>query len=107
MWVSINIYKPLKQGNEIAVTRGGSVLEIFKYERLLDFCYICGQLDHQELECDELVRLRKVWGKAKREYGPWMRKQWLFFGKNEGHKTCSMRSRASTQVRKGERQGKA
>ena len=44
--VSINISKPLKRGSKIALSGGESILTIFKYERLLDFCYICGRLDH-------------------------------------------------------------
>ena len=52
------------------MTGGGNVLVIFKYERFLDFCYIYGRLDHQESECDVVVKMRKAGGKAKREYGP-------------------------------------
>ena len=70
--VSINISKPLKRGSRIALSGGESILAIFKYERLSDFCYICGRLTHQELECDEVVKMRKMGEKAKREYGPWM-----------------------------------
>ena len=54
------------------IGRNGKVMAIFKYERLPDFCYVCGRLDHQELECDEVVRIKKTGGKVHREYGPWM-----------------------------------
>ena len=63
--VSININKPLKRGSKIALSGGESILAIFKYERLPDFCYICGRLTHQELECDEVVKMRKMGGRAK------------------------------------------
>ena len=71
--VMINITKLLKRGSKIAVTGQGSKLEIFKYERLPNFYYICGCLDHQELDCEEFVRMKINGGKATCEYGPWMR----------------------------------
>ena len=58
--ISINISKPLKRGSKIIVARGETVFAIFKYERLLDFCYICGRLDHWESKCDMVVRMRKI-----------------------------------------------
>ena len=71
--VLINISKPLKRGSKITAICGENILAIFKYERLPDFCYICSQLDHQKLECDEVMKIRKIGGKVKRKYGPWMR----------------------------------
>ena len=52
--VSINTSKPLKRGKMISVEGGGRVLAMFRYERLPDFCYVCGRLDHQELESSYL-----------------------------------------------------
>ena len=43
------------------------MIAIFKYERLSDFCYICRCLNHQEVDCDEVVRLRKEGVKAQRD----------------------------------------
>ena len=57
------------------------MLAIFKYERLLDFCYICERLDHQESDCDVVVRIRKARGKVNREYSPWMSIESNFFFK--------------------------
>ena len=71
--VVVNITKPLKRGSKLAVASQGSVIVVFKYERLLDFYYICGRLDHQELDYDDVVRMTIVGGKVKREYGPWLR----------------------------------
>ena len=65
--VLINISKPLKRGSRITAMGGENILAIFKYERLPDFCYLYGRLDHQELECDEVVKMRKIGAKAKRE----------------------------------------
>ena len=68
-----DITKPLKRGSKLAVVGQGSVIAVFKYERLPDFCYICGCLDHQELDCDDAVRMTIADGKVKREYGLWLR----------------------------------
>ena len=70
--VAINISKPLKRGTRITIEGKGSMLVVFKYEKLPDFCYVCGCLDHQELECDDVIRVKIEGGKAKREYGPWL-----------------------------------
>ena len=67
--VSINIIKPLKRGSKVTLPGDVSVLAIFKYERLPDFCYVCEKLDHQDKDCDKMVKLRKDGGKAKRKYG--------------------------------------
>ena len=68
--VAINISKSLKRGTRIAVERKGSMLVVFKYEKLANFCYVYGCLDHQELECDDVIRIKKGGGIARREYGP-------------------------------------
>ena len=73
MQVAINISKPLKRGRKISVGGSGSVIDVFKYERLLDFFYICGCLDHQKTECDEVVRIKNEGIKVQREYDPWLR----------------------------------
>ena len=70
--MNVNICKLLKRGTKLVVEGKGNMLAVFKYERLTNFCYICGCLDHQELDCDEVIRRSKVGGKVKREYRPWM-----------------------------------
>ena len=57
--IIINFKKPLKRGSRITISRSGSVIVVFKYEKLPDFCYMCGYLDHQENDCDRMVRLLK------------------------------------------------
>ena len=49
------------------------MIAVFKYERLPDFCYICGRLEHQEIDCDDAIRMTIAGDKVKREYGPWLR----------------------------------
>ena len=43
----------------------------YKYE-YYNFCYICGRLDHHEIECEDSLNMKIVGGKAKQKYGPWM-----------------------------------
>ena len=44
----LNVTKPLKRGNRISMTSGKKAFRVFGYERLPDFCYVCGRSDHQE-----------------------------------------------------------
>lgn len=45
--------KPLKRGT-ILKNKEGDVYKItFKFERLLDFCYNCGRVDHLLKDCCE------------------------------------------------------
>ena len=71
--VSINTSKSLKRGKMLSVPGGGRVLAMFRYEHLPDFCYVCGRLDHQEQDCEAVVRLKKEGKKAQRDYGAWLR----------------------------------
>ena len=57
---------------------------MFRYEQLPDFCYVCGKLDHQEYNCDVVVRLNEG-KKAHKEYGAWLRAEGPAFNiSNEG-----------------------
>ena len=53
--VSINTSKSLKKGKMLSVPSGGRVLAMFCYEHLPDFCYVCGKLNHQEQDCEDVV----------------------------------------------------
>lgn len=43
--VWITVLKPLRRGLKLKL-ENGECLGIFRYERLLDFCFICVKLDH-------------------------------------------------------------
>ena len=64
--VTINVTQPLKRGKVLSVAGQDKVLATFKYERLPDFCYVCGRLDHLEDDCNEVVRLKKEGMKIQR-----------------------------------------
>ncbi|XVE87988.1 hypothetical protein DITRI_Ditri19aG0032300 [Diplodiscus trichospermus] len=57
--VSINVTKPLKKYKRIKFNSQDRTLVNFKYEKLGDFCYICGMLDHLEQDCPKALSLLK------------------------------------------------
>ena len=71
--VLINVHKALKRGTRVNTSSGGQALAVFRYERLLDICFVCGSLDHQKSECEEAVKARKIYGGVVREYGQWLK----------------------------------
>ncbi|XWS77205.1 hypothetical protein CRYUN_Cryun01aG0241600 [Craigia yunnanensis] len=71
--VNINVHRPLKRGKLISLDEGKKLLTWFKYERLPDFCYICGIIDHQELDCKVAISIQKDHKKLHWEFGPWLR----------------------------------
>ncbi|XVF69665.1 hypothetical protein PTKIN_Ptkin11bG0099900 [Pterospermum kingtungense] len=50
----------------------GKFLAKFKYERLPDYCYICGCFDHQEIDCPMTIQFMKKGLQPSRKYGPWL-----------------------------------
>lgn len=71
--VRLNVNKPLRRGMMLTVHKTGKLLVSFRYERLPDFCYVCGCLSHHESECDKAISMKRETGKVVREYGPWLR----------------------------------
>ncbi|XP_075665158.1 uncharacterized protein LOC142634778 [Castanea sativa] len=51
--VRIDVTKRLVRGKKISIERGEPKWVNFKYERLPNFCYRCGFLDHSLKECSE------------------------------------------------------
>ncbi|KAL0412095.1 UNVERIFIED_CONTAM: hypothetical protein Slati_3799200 [Sesamum latifolium] len=50
--VSLDITKPLKRALKIRMVLGDEQLVTFTYERLLNFCYLCGCLGHLSRQCE-------------------------------------------------------
>ncbi|XVF49266.1 hypothetical protein PTKIN_Ptkin03bG0254800 [Pterospermum kingtungense] len=46
--VLLNVNEPLKYGKCLAFSRGLKVPVLFRYERLPDYCYLCGPLTYHE-----------------------------------------------------------
>lgn len=45
----------------------------FKYEKLRDFCYDCGIIDHVDRDCDTRLGVPKNASNQRKRFGPGMR----------------------------------
>lgn len=61
------------QGKKIKLGDNDHRWVFFKYERLPNFCYICGKLSHGEKECNEVVSPRGSGSEGAYEYGTWLK----------------------------------
>ncbi|XVF12342.1 hypothetical protein REPUB_Repub08aG0108400 [Reevesia pubescens] len=77
--VRLNVHKPLQMVGRISLDRGNDLFVSFRFEKLPDFCYVCGHLDHQESECDIAFNMNKMVGGVSREYGAWLRAESPYF----------------------------
>lgn len=69
--IKIDVRKPLKRKKKICRKNGAECIVLCKYERLGDFCFICGLVTHTERFCSK----RSSLGQAElvREWGDWLR----------------------------------
>ena len=71
--VSVDISKKLIRGKKINIEGGENRWVIFKYERLPNFCYRCGMLDHAIKECSEGPLVNEGEEEGSFQYGAWLR----------------------------------
>lgn len=64
--IMVNIHNPILRWTNVSLG-GVSGKVFFLYEKLADFCYYYGRLDHTEKNCDF------THPKGMRYYGPWLR----------------------------------
>ncbi|GLT30979.1 hypothetical protein SLA2020_057490 [Shorea laevis] len=50
--VEVDVRRPLVRGCRVLLEDGSSIWVSFRYERLFNFCYTFGLLDHVEWNCD-------------------------------------------------------
>ncbi|KAL0317200.1 UNVERIFIED_CONTAM: hypothetical protein Sangu_2134300 [Sesamum angustifolium] len=71
--VSIDVSKPLKRALKLHIVLGDENLVTFTYERLQNFCYLCGCLGHLSHQCE--IQLQEGFSDLgdKTPYGNWLR----------------------------------
>lgn len=69
--VKIDVRRPLKRKKKICRRNGTECIIQCKYERLGDFCFMCGLFIHTERFCSR--RLSAVVDESVREWGVWLR----------------------------------
>ncbi|XP_021757945.1 uncharacterized protein LOC110722981 [Chenopodium quinoa] len=71
--VMLDVTKPLRWGLLVAVGSATTKWIDVKYERLSDFCFYCGILDHTDRECDKKEMDGEEMNDVVYQYGPWLR----------------------------------
>lgn len=71
--VALDVEKAIKPGCYISREEGNQHWVTYKYERLADFCYKCGKLDHTDRACVLEIQDEEVTKDPVTEYGTWMR----------------------------------
>ena len=71
--VNIDTTRKLVRGKKVCIEGNNGRWVFFKYERLPNFYYRCGMLDHGEKECCESTPREENGEKGNAQYGPWLR----------------------------------
>ena len=71
--VKIDVTRKLIRGRKTKVEEGVDWWVLFKYERLPNFCYRCGLLEHDLKECPQNRGADKEGKTEELQYGAWMR----------------------------------
>lgn len=69
--VCLDVTKPLLRGKKLRIGSSTPYWVRFSYERLPDFCYICGKLGHSHHDCEHLSSFDEKSGSF--PYGQWLR----------------------------------
>ncbi|XP_074376703.1 uncharacterized protein LOC141718222 [Apium graveolens] len=69
--IKLDVRKPLKRRKKIKRKNGTEFVVTCKYERLGDFCFICGLVSHTERFCRRNLDKRSEEGV--KDWGPWLR----------------------------------
>ena len=68
--VLVNVFNPLERGTMVLDELGGKTWVYFKYEKLLNFYYVCGLLNHIEGDYDKYLNASSSFAWV---YGPYLR----------------------------------
>ena len=93
--VEVDVTRKLIRGRKINIVGEEARWVHFKYERLPNFCYRCGLLEHDLRECPDSVGRDKAKGREDLQYGAWLRGEptrqsggeYSFANKNESSDT--------------------
>lgn len=69
--IRLDVRRPLKRRKKITRKNGQDFVVTCKYERLGDFCFLCGLVSHMERFCRRNIDRRDR--EADREWGSWLR----------------------------------
>lgn len=69
--ISVDVRQPLKRKKKICKKNGTECMVQCKYERLGDFCFVCGHVSHTERFCS--VKLSLNIRDEARDWGSWLR----------------------------------
>lgn len=70
--VMLDVIVPLIRGTSV-VMGGNKTAVLFCYEKLYDFCYFCGRLNHVDKDCLLSFDVSGGGGRRGRQFGPWLR----------------------------------
>ena len=71
--VAMNITKPLPRCCKLRSEGKHIGWALLKFERLPNFCYWCGRVDHVEKDRETWLKNREKYGKEDQQFGDWMR----------------------------------
>lgn len=69
--VEIDVRRPLKRKKKVCKKNKSTFVVNCKYERLGDFCFMCGLMSHTEIFCRRNMDNRSI--EAVKEWGHWLR----------------------------------
>ncbi|KAL0367757.1 UNVERIFIED_CONTAM: hypothetical protein Sradi_3665800 [Sesamum radiatum] len=72
LWVALDISKPLKRFLRLRTEKGEGSVVSFTYERLPNFCYLCGLLGHIDRNCERRYEDGFVEPGGDFQYGEWL-----------------------------------
>nr|XP_023889748.1 uncharacterized protein LOC112001798 [Quercus suber] len=71
--VAVDITKALCRGRRVSWSSDSEGWVSFKYERLPNICYWCGQLSHDDKDCSHWLQSNGTLAVEDRQFGPWIR----------------------------------
>ncbi|GKU92848.1 hypothetical protein SLEP1_g6520 [Rubroshorea leprosula] len=71
--IDLDVDNPLRRFKTSQITATESRKLMIKYERLLEFCFVCGCLGHVENDCEIAHCIKDAGGKIIKCFGPWLK----------------------------------